>query len=465
MKYITYLSIFLAQLLCTSLFAQDVSFFLTNARVTNDGVDNFYEVDVMAKSEAGFKLGSGQLYLNYNAAAFGPNIHSNGALAVSFPEGSILTTTVFSSFNFYEYFVINDNTKSRFSFSWQQAGFSSGCLEEDNIRPAPALLFHIKAKFASTRVRQAPGFCLESNPPFNGQTFEACGPAASRSAKNCDAVPSRQVANDRFDCSPRISWFADADGDGFGDPGNAVLAIEQPAGFTADGSDCDDTNGNIKPTALETCDGIDNDCDGIVDGVNLFVGQLSDYVGGLSISSNIKQEVVKRLERAGKDYCKGTGASLMINAIEDIRHEVEYQSGSDIPADKANHIATRLQTLAGALRSGNVPCCPGNLSDFLPPGSGKPGTAGYSLELSPNPFSGKAAIRFSLPETAQAELQVINPQGQLVRILASGLMDAGSHELEWDAALSKGGPLDAGVYLLRLSTQETVLTVKATLMR
>lgn len=465
MKYITYLSLFLAQLLCTSLFARDVSFFLANARVTSDGVDNFYEVDVMAKSQAGFRLGSGQLYLNYNAAAFGPNVHANGALDISRPDGSVLATTVYGSFDFYEYFVTNDNTKSRFSFSWQQAGFSSGCLEGDNIKSAPALLFHIKVKFAPTRVRQAPGFCLESSSPFNGQTFEACGPADSRSVKNCDAEPSRQVANDRFDCSPRMSWFADADGDGFGDPDNFILAIEQPAGYIADGSDCNDANANIKPTALEACDGIDNDCDGIVDGVNLFVGQLSGYVEGLNISSSIKQEVAQRLEKAGQDYCKGTGANLMINAIGDIRNEVEYQKGSGIPVDKAGYISTRLQTLAAALRNGNVPCCPGNGSPFLPEGPGNQAAAGYNLELLPNPFSGKAAIRFYLPEAAQAELQVFNPQGQLVRTLASGLMDAGSHQLEWDAALGKGGPLDAGVYLLRLSSKETVLTVKATLVR
>lgn len=464
MKYFTYLCLFLALSLYTSSTARDVSFFLANAQVTSDGTDNFYEADVMATSETGFRLGSGQLYFNYNPAAFGPNIHAGGGLSISFPEDAVLATKAFGAFDFYEYFVINDNTRSRVSFSWQQAGFSSGCLEGDNIGPAPTLLFHIKAKFAPARAPQAPGFCIESSPPFNGQTFEACGPADSRSTKNCDAAPSRQVADDHFDCSPLKSWYADADGDGFGGTQGFVLATEQPAGYIADGSDCNDANPAIKPTALETCDGVDNDCDGIVDGVNLFVNQLSGYLAGLDINAGIKQDLAQKLEKAGQEYCSGGGASRMLQALEEIQHEVGYQKGGGIPADKAGYVAARLQTLAGALRKGDVPCCPGN-GQSPPANPGKQSAAGYSLELSPNPFSGKANVSFFLPETAQAELQVINPQGQLVRTLASGLMDAGSHQLEWDAAMGKGGPLDAGVYLLRLSAEETVLTVKATLVR
>ncbi len=61
------------------------------------------------------------------------------------------------------------------------------------------------------------------------------------------------------------TWYADADGDGFGDAASAVDSCSAPAGYIADGSDCNDADDTIHPTAAEVCDGVDNDCDGYGD--------------------------------------------------------------------------------------------------------------------------------------------------------------------------------------------------------
>lgn len=60
-------------------------------------------------------------------------------------------------------------------------------------------------------------------------------------------------------------WFRDADGDGFGDQSMVVLACFPPAGYVALFGDCNDTNAAIRPGAAEACNGIDDDCDGMVD--------------------------------------------------------------------------------------------------------------------------------------------------------------------------------------------------------
>ncbi len=73
-----------------------------------------------------------------------------------------------------------------------------------------------------------------------------------------------------------VVYYADADSDGFGDAAGGAAACEQPSGTVtvAFATDCDDLDSSINPDASETCDGVDNDCDGLVDDDD------SDVVGG-----------------------------------------------------------------------------------------------------------------------------------------------------------------------------------------
>lgn len=60
-------------------------------------------------------------------------------------------------------------------------------------------------------------------------------------------------------------WFADGDGDGFGDKRLARRACAQPSGYVSDQTDCDDLRKEVKPGGAELCNTIDDDCDGTVD--------------------------------------------------------------------------------------------------------------------------------------------------------------------------------------------------------
>jgi hypothetical protein len=79
-------------------------------------------------------------------------------------------------------------------------------------------------------------------------------------------------------CIP-VTWYADTDGDTYGDAGNTVDACVAPAGYVADSSDCDDADADKFPGNPEICDGKDNDCDGVVDNGLTFIDYYPDTDG------------------------------------------------------------------------------------------------------------------------------------------------------------------------------------------
>ena len=48
-------------------------------------------------------------------------------------------------------------------------------------------------------------------------------------------------------------WYQDADGDGYGNLAVTTVAIDQPAGYVADSTDCDDSNANVHSRSTELC--------------------------------------------------------------------------------------------------------------------------------------------------------------------------------------------------------------------
>ncbi len=61
-------------------------------------------------------------------------------------------------------------------------------------------------------------------------------------------------------------FYLDSDQDGFGDAEQMITAGQIPFGYSADGTDCDDTNSSVYPGAPGTAEDIDNNCDGVVFG-------------------------------------------------------------------------------------------------------------------------------------------------------------------------------------------------------
>ena len=73
----------------------------------------------------------------------------------------------------------------------------------------------------------------------------------------------REIARRRRTLTCGI-WFVDADGDGRG-AGAPTIDCTQPEGTVAQSGDCDDSDSAVHPGATETCNLVDDDCDGSVD--------------------------------------------------------------------------------------------------------------------------------------------------------------------------------------------------------
>ncbi|MCB9634703.1 MAG: FG-GAP repeat protein, partial [Sandaracinus sp.] len=73
------------------------------------------------------------------------------------------------------------------------------------------------------------------------------------------------------DCDPtsremEVTWYRDADGDGFyGAPIDEITACTRPPNHARTPGDCNDAVDSVYPGSLEICNGVDDDCDELVD--------------------------------------------------------------------------------------------------------------------------------------------------------------------------------------------------------
>ncbi|MBM3247665.1 hypothetical protein FJZ17_03960 [Candidatus Pacearchaeota archaeon] len=154
-------------------------------------------------------------------------------------------------------------------------------------------------------------------------------------------------------CAPactKVNWYLDADNDGYyssvinscTSPGNGWTTNTKIAG------DCNDNNAAIRPGALEVCNGVDDDCDGIIDEGNVCNNQtnvtnqtiplvfISNPVNGftynytnhlLGVSSN--QEISSWKYSLNNQTNVTFGMGAIINALNGTNNLVVYGTNAN----------------------------------------------------------------------------------------------------------------------------------------
>jgi hypothetical protein len=146
-------------------------------------------------------------------------------------------------------------------------------------------------------------------------------PGASESCDTADNDCDGQV-----DEGVELTFYADADGDGYGDSGQPTQSCTQPPGYSANGDDCNDDEPSARPGGLEVCDGLDNDCNGTVDDDALDAdtwypdGDGDGYgsaTGGVDSCSAVSGYVADGTDCADSDAARNPAAAEACNGVDD----------------------------------------------------------------------------------------------------------------------------------------------------
>ena len=104
----------------------------------------------------------------------------------------------------------------------------------------------------------------------NDHSREACVSAGGQviayrsDASNLVAGDTNGVG-DVFANVPLQAFFLDADGDNYGDPGVKVVTAIAPPSYVSNALDCNDSDPSVHPGAAELCNGVDDNCNGVID--------------------------------------------------------------------------------------------------------------------------------------------------------------------------------------------------------
>lgn len=87
------------------------------------------------------------------------------------------------------------------------------------------------------------------------------------------------------------------------------------------------------------------------------------------------------------------------------------------------------------------------------------------LQVYPNPFNPTVKIALNISNQSQAQINIYNLKGQLVKSLYSGMLETGKRDFVWNGLDDHGKNVGSGVYFLKYTTENDNITRKLMLLK
>ncbi|MFN0176034.1 MAG: MopE-related protein [Saprospiraceae bacterium] len=195
----------------------------------------------------------------------------------------------------------------------------------------------------------------------------------------CNGVDDNCDGNIDEDVAP--TWYADTDGDGYGDPNITQIACDAPQGFVSNNWDCTDTDAYIHPGALEDCTNLtDENCDGILGENNFSIEEIhTDVFCGSNPDGTISISITPAQNYPVILWSNGTCCTTEISNLDFGTYKVTVTNECGTSKTKTIQILPSAEPPLQLSMTGTDFIC-GGASDGLVNATPSDGCGGYSYQ-------------------------------------------------------------------------------------